>query len=91
MGALAGGFAGVLTAQTAAGKAATEAGYTEAAVAAVRRAVSTVLSAPVYAAWTTADVMAGPAIDAAAGHIQQAFTPLMPHAAPPAHTAIDMV
>ncbi len=91
VGALAGGFAGVLTAQTAVGKAATDAGYTEAAVAAVKRAASTVLSAPVYAMWTTADVMAGPTINAVAGHLQQAFTPPTPHAAPPAHTAIDMV
>ncbi len=89
-GALAGGFAGVLTAQTAAGRMATNAGASEEAVVAIKRAVSTVLSAPVYATWTTADVAAGPIVDAAAGRIQQAFAP-RPQAVPPAHTAIDIV
>ncbi|OKA46656.1 hypothetical protein BH759_01840 [Ralstonia solanacearum] len=68
----------MLTAQTAAGRMATSAGASEEAVVAVKRAVkravSTVLSAPVYAAWTTADVTAGPIVDAAAGRIQQART-----------------
>ncbi|MHA6894968.1 hypothetical protein ACQUJT_12885 [Ralstonia pseudosolanacearum] len=90
VGALAGGFAGVLTAQTAVGRMATTAGASEEAIAAIKRAVGTVLSAPVYAAWTTADVIAGPTLDAAAGRIRQAFAP-GPQAAPPAHVAIDIV
>ncbi|MHA6908681.1 hypothetical protein ACQUJS_09675 [Ralstonia pseudosolanacearum] len=89
-GALAGGFAGVLTAQTAVGRMATNAGASEAAIATIKRAVGTVLSAPVYAAWTTADVMAGPTLDAAARRIRQAFAP-QPQAAAPAHAAIDIV
>ncbi|MHC6053689.1 hypothetical protein ACYT84_18365 [Ralstonia solanacearum] len=89
-GALAGGFAGVLTAQTAAGRMATNAGASAEAIVAVKRAVGTVLSAPVYASWTTADVTAGAIADAAAGRIQQAFAP-RPQAVTPAQTAIDMV
>ncbi len=89
-GALAGGFAGVLTAQTAAGRMATNAGASAEAIVAVKRAVGTVLSAPVYAAWTTADVTAGAIADTAAGRIQQAFAP-RPQAVTPSQTAIDMV
>ncbi|CAH0441665.1 hypothetical protein [Ralstonia pseudosolanacearum] len=88
-GALGGGFAGVLTAQTAAGRMATNAGAREEAIVAFKRAIGTVLSAPVYAAWATADVMAGPIVDAAAGRIRQAFAP-RPQAVPPAYTAIDL-
>ncbi|MHA6829674.1 hypothetical protein [Ralstonia pseudosolanacearum] len=90
MGALAGGFAGVLTAQTAVGRMTTTTGASKEAIATIKLAVGTVLSAPVYAAWTTADVMAGPTLDAAAGRIRQALAP-RPQAAPPAHVAIDIV
>ncbi|MBT1540111.1 hypothetical protein B7R78_0024580 [Ralstonia solanacearum] len=92
-GALAGGFAGVLTAQTAAGRMATSAGASEEAVVAVKRAVkravSTVLSAPVYAAWTTADVTAAPSSTRRPGASSKRAP--RPQAVTPAQTAIDIV
>jgi hypothetical protein len=68
---LAGGFAGVQTAKAAAVATATANHVGAGAVAAVKQAVNTVVSAPVFAGWTTADVMAGPALDKAKQGIQE--------------------
>ena len=66
---LAGGFAGVQAAKAAV-VAHAEPHHGASAVAAIKQATNTVLSAPVFAGWTTADVMAGPALDQAKQRIQ---------------------
>ncbi|HEX7641432.1 MAG TPA: hypothetical protein VF472_04380 [Burkholderiaceae bacterium] len=91
---LGGGFAGVLAAKTAAGKAAKKMGASPAVIAAVKQTVNTVVSAPVFAAWTTADVMAPAAIDKATSLLRPQASQAQPHAADHNaggdHVAIDI-
>ena len=61
-GVLAGGFAGVSAAKTAAGVAAKKAGMNPAGISAIKETVGTLASAPVFAAWTMTDVLADTAI-----------------------------
>lgn len=70
-GVLGGGFAGILAAKSAATEAATRHGLPEPAVAAIGQAVNTLASAPVFATWTTADVMTGAALDKAVETLQE--------------------
>ena len=81
VGMLGGGIAGTLAAKEAVEKAAVRAGFSEPAVAAAGHAVNTVLSAPVYAAWTTASVLTGPATDKAANFLQENSSSLLNQAA----------
>jgi hypothetical protein len=53
----------VVTAKAKIGEAAGNAGLCNVAVAGIKQATNTALSAPVIAAWTLADVVAGPALD----------------------------
>jgi|GEM_PF-1978170 len=92
---LAGGFAGVLSAKTAVGEAAVKAGFGPAAVSGIKQGVNTALSAPLFAAWTTADVRAGSTLDSAtrritdlADRMQAAGTPNPPTR--PDHVVIDI-
>lgn len=69
-GVLGGGFAGVAAATSAAASAMQQAGYGPVATELVKQGVNTLASAPVFAAWTTAALGAGPAADAVAERIQ---------------------
>ncbi len=71
LGALGGGFAGVLSARAAVTKAAEKAGMGPVAQAAISHTVNTFASAPVYFAWTSGAVLAGAAADKAASFIQE--------------------
>ena len=81
LGALGGGFAGVISARAAVAKAAEKAGVGPVAQAAISHTVNTFASAPVYFAWTSGAVLAGAAADKAASLIQEKAGSLLDQAA----------
>ncbi|MBW8832269.1 MAG: hypothetical protein JF606_23255 [Burkholderiales bacterium] len=92
---LAGGSAGVLSAKTAVGEAAVKAGFGPAAVSGIKQAVNTTLSAPLFAAWTTADVTAGDTLDNATQRITALADKIQAAGAPnpstrPDHIVLDI-